>query len=167
MKILTYETQENSILPEWSDNIQNILKQAGVYDLEITSVSKQLQGVLNRWNGIDDLLTLFAEHVPDNTDTRLFISAPNQPNYRDYCIKQAGHAKWGCCLSQAIAIEYAPLNSKLTTQIHETLHLFGVGECYDESTLIPKDSCTEPKCLMRYGTQSIKVCKNVLMQLQN
>lgn len=167
MKILTYETQENSVSPKWSDSIQNILIQAGISDLVITPVSKEFQEALNRWNGVDDLLMLFTEHVPDNTHTRLFISAPNQQKYRTYCIKEADHARWGCCLGNVIAIEYAPLSARLPTQIHETLHLFGVDECYDESTRTPKDSCNDPECLMRYGVQSTKVCKNVLLQLRN
>jgi len=166
MKILTYETRKNSILPDWAEGVKSILRAAGLTDFEVVSVSDDLRCALSSWNGKYDLLTLITKYVPDTINTRLFISAQNEHKYNDYCLAQAAHAELGCCLSHTVAIEYAPEIYRLTAQVHETLHLFGVEECYNEKTLLPKDSCKNSKCLMRYGVHSTVVCKDVLRQLQ-
>lgn len=167
MKIITYETIEGVIEPEWHRLISSFLGQAGLMDLEISPASHELKDLLINWNGKDDLLWVFACHVGDTTHTRLFISSPNQKKYKNYCKYQVGHAEWGCCLGGTVALDYSPAKYRLTNQLHEALHLFGVDDCYDQSTQKPLDSCKEPDCLMRYGVQSTKICSSVLSQLRD
>lgn len=167
MKIITYQTEAGSISPDWNFSLNEILASAGIKSVQIEPASNGLREALDHWNGLEDLLHILNDHEPDTTNIRLFISASNDSKYREYCLRQLGHAAWGCCLSETIAIEYAPANARLTTQLHETLHLFGVGECYDERTQTPLASCQHQNCIMRYGVVSTQVCSNVIAQLKS
>jgi len=98
---------------------------------------------------------------------RLFISAASVDKYKNYCLAQAAHAMWGCCINETIAIDYSEPKSRLVNQLHETLHLLGVDDCYDpEDNCDPKSSCNDSKCVMRYGSSSAGVCSSVIEQIQ-
>ena len=166
MKIITYETEDDAISPDWEGNLRRILGQAGMRDLEVTRAPDELRDLLTNWNGTDDLVMLFAEYQKlDTRHTRLFISSPNQEKYKVFCESIVEHAKWGCCFSEVVAVDYSRVEDRLTTQLHETLHLFGVDDCYHPESTRALDSCDDDECLMRYGENSTTICSSVLSQL--
>jgi hypothetical protein len=133
--------------------------------VDFQNASEKVAQKLSAWNGRSDLVNILAALVNDNSEAnRFLLCVPREPKYKNYCLRQAGISEWGCCLSEFVAIEYARPDKALETQLHETLHLFGVDECYDSSRL-PKSTCEHPQCLMRYDASSIEVCSSVLRQL--
>jgi hypothetical protein len=77
------------------------------------------------------------------------------------------YAEWGFCHSSFLAVNYAPSSSRILNLLHESLHLFGVDDCYKEFSLQPKSSCNNSNCAMRYGQQpvSLEICDFVREQL--
>jgi hypothetical protein len=75
--------------------------------------------------------------------------------------------EWGINYpSDKISIDYAPSRARLINQVHETLHLFGVDDCYDTESKDPKDTCNNKLCLMRYGNNEREICDSVRQQLR-
>ena len=75
--------------------------------------------------------------------------------------------KWGVSWpSDKISIDHAPSEARLINQVHETLHLFDVDDCYDEESKDPKDTCNNKLCLMRYGNNEREICDSVRQQLR-
>lgn len=166
MLILTYETIPGRISEDYRNALSQVLSASGSdHTVEFREADEELAGKLEGWKETESLLSLFAEYAEDTTNTRLLIAAPNQGKFKNHCLSEASHAQWGCCLSETIAVEYSPDENALETQLHESLHLFGVDECYEESTLQPKPSCLNTRCVMRYGVQSTEVCQSVQQQL--
>lgn len=163
MKIFTYESSTNLISKSYATSLKSILKTAVPnISINIQPADSNLSSILNNWNGHDDLLT---DYFESTTDTRILLCTTKNSKYYNWCIQQLMHAKWGCSISEFLAIEYAPEPNKLTTQLHESLHLFGVDDCYKENNQSPKTSCLNESCFMRYGNNSKTVCDSVLTQL--
>ncbi len=168
MKIITHEINTGGIDEKYKENLFNILELAGQSKtIEFESASGELANLLNNWNGSDSLEFALAELFKDTSKIRLLISEGGTEKFKSYCLSKAPHAEWGCCLSGFIGVEYAPEPNRLVTQLHETLHLLGVDECYHENTLEPKAECLENKCLMRHGVVSTMACPYALSQIQS
>jgi len=151
---------------ELESRLKFLLKQAGA-DVDVTfgQPGIELENYLRSWDGQGDLLGQLTEYIPDTSATRLLLCVPQDHPFMRWCKTKANHADWGCCISEFIAVEYAPSKNRLVTQLHESLHLFGVDECYDEYSLQPKNTCDLTECLMRYGSHSPAACTSVLQQL--
>ncbi len=168
MLIVTYETIQGRISNEYRKLLRDIIyTPEGKQTLTFQKASNKLRNKLNNWTGDQCLMSLVSECYEDTTNIRFLISAPNESKFKNYCKKIIGHAGWGCCIGEAIAIEYSPTNSGIETLLHESLHLFGVNDCYHEDNLLPKSTCTNPHCLMRYGNTTTEVCRSVKEQIQN
>lgn len=164
MKIQTYGPVSGLFEPQLS---KWLLKAEATIPLKVCSAGPSLQAMLDAWDGQADLLRLVACQFGDTTATRLLISASDNHSFKAWCENLLGHARWGCCLSETIAIEYAPRGYALSTQLHEGLHLFGVDECYNEANPSQaKPACDNERCLMRYGSSHLEVCSSVLEQLR-
>lgn len=77
-------------------------------------------------------------------------------------------AIWGCALQgSGIAIVYNYDN--MATFWHESFHLLGVADCYDENdpTHPHKETCSESNCVMRYGlvASELRLCSKGLNAL--
>ncbi|WP_296697980.1 hypothetical protein [Thiocapsa sp. UBA6158] len=154
--------------PEFQDHLNSLLNQAGrASEVCVEEMDPEFTALLCAWDGASDLMDHLFPLLHDTSNTRLLLSVPDQQKYKAYCKKLTGIAEWGCCLSETIAIEFAPASRRLLVQLHETLHLFGIDDCYQPASQFPKESCDLPTCLMRYETPSSHVCKNVLRQLRH
>jgi hypothetical protein len=168
MKIITYDQEQNKITEGFYSAIREILKiSAPDYVLSIEKAGDEFNAALSAWDGKACLLSLIMDFYPDTTSTRFLLSTPSGSKFEKYCIREAGHAAWGCCLSNAVAINYAPKKNSLVTQVHEFLHLLGVEECYEGAIRghPPKSSCNNERCVMRYGSSSTEVCSSVIKQI--
>ena len=169
MKIAVCETSDRDVHPEWEWRLRKILEQGG-YDgvLEINAADSWVSQCLNEYDGNSCL----QGHINDarmskaQSQHRLFYPGLN-PDFRHFFKKHLLHAKYGMAFPGFFAVEYAPPGDQLSTQLHETLHLFEVDECYDPDTKAAKPSCTNPECLMLYGKPTTVVCDNVLEQLRS
>jgi hypothetical protein len=165
MIINIFEKNTGSVHELWERSLRNILRLASSdINLEIRLAPEEFQSAINQWENSGEI---FAISGPEffNKEQRLFIPGASE-FYKQHCLNEAPHALYGCCLwGKYIAVEYAPDEHKLSTQLHESLHLFGVDECYDPHTLKPVDECVSGKCVMRYGVSSTEVCSHVLSQL--
>jgi hypothetical protein len=169
MKVITYEQEKSIISERFYSEINQILKMAlPNYVLSFIKADENFKQSLEAWDGKSCLISLTMNHYRDTTAIRFLFSASESSKFKKYCIAEAGHAAWGCCLSKTIAVSYAPKQNELVTQVHESLHLFGVEECYEEyiQGFPPKNSCNNEQCVMRYGSNSIEVCESVLEQLR-
>ncbi|MCS5594093.1 MAG: hypothetical protein NZ730_06080 [Porticoccaceae bacterium] len=53
---------------------------------------------------------------------------------RDYAPLHNKYAEWGCSWqSHKVSVDYAPVEWRLVNQLHETLHLLGVDDCYNNA----------------------------------
>jgi len=168
MKIITYESVKSSISPAWESTLRDVLARADFRgDLLIEGASEELINILDRWDGVESIEGAFYEYIDGTPGVGLFIPRAGQ-QLKAYCHKSLPIAKYGCCLAgSVIAVEYAPQSHVLSTQLHESLHLFGVGECYDPVTLKRIPACDNEKCVMGYGVNSTEVCNHVLRQLRD
>lgn len=168
MKIITYITENGEIEASYERSLHNIFGKAdSSANFCIVEADEQLTRLLDDWDGREYLIGRLLNYFEGKPDVRLLISATGSDKYRNYCLKEARLARWGCCFAGYIAIEYAPMKERLMTQLHESLHLFGVDDCYKTSDLHPKDSCTDDSCFMRYGVHSSRVCKSALEQIKD
>ena len=169
MKIAVCETSDRGVHPEWEWRLRKILEQGG-YDgvLEINAADSWVSQCLNDYDGNLDLQFHILSAAMDKAQSqhRLFYPGLN-PDFRHFFKKYVPHAKYGMAFQGYIAVEYAPPDHQLSTQLHETLHLFDVDDCYDPDTRAAKPNCTNPKCLMLYGISTTVVCDNVLEQLRS
>ena len=169
MKIAVCETSDRGVHPEWEWRLRKILEQGG-YDgvLEINAADSWVSQCLNDYDGNLDLQFHILSAAMDKAQSqhRLFYPGLN-PDFRHFFKKYVPHAKYGMAFPEHIAVEYAPPDHQLSTQLHETLHLFDVDDCYDPDTRAAKPNCTNPKCLMLYGISTTVVCDNVLEQLRS
>jgi len=167
MRIITYQTEGGEIDSSYGEILQRILDSSDAeIELKFESAGHKLEDLFNSWDGKSNLIYELIDLFPDSTNIRILISTTSTSKFANYCKSELGHAAWGCCLGGFVAVEYSP-DARLTTQLHESLHLFGVEECYDESTLKPLESCTNDRCLMRYGVRSNSVCSSVCSQLRS
>lgn len=166
MKIITHEVTGGLIDARFEEELFRILEKAGQSKkVTIAKADDELVTLLNEWNGSDPLVYKVTGQFNDSSKIRFLISEGGAEKFKSYCLKEAPHAEWGCCLSELIAIEYAPTKNKLITQLHETLHLLGVNDCYDPTSKEGKPECNEADCIMRYGKNSITICSNALSQI--
>lgn len=166
MKILTYEYEKNAKSTDWEPSLRRVLEQGGYQGgLSIEKPNDELLTKIRDWDGTEPIELIFNAYMGGSPDIALFISSANQL-LEDHCRSAAPKALYGCCLpGNLVAVEYAPKNSVLSTQLHETLHLFGVGECYDPDTLERIPECDNENCVMGYGVNSTEVCSHVLGQI--
>lgn len=167
MKLYYYQADDNSLSPEWSRNIRRILSNTDFDKVDILPAGKDIVSIFDGWNGVNDINSLYQNFFLNRGLTsipRLLVTSTNQIKYKKYCEKLVGHAEWGCYLGGAISFDYSPCDMKLTNQIHETLHLFGVADCYG-ANLLPNTSCNRKSCLMRYGVNSKILCNHAVSQL--
>jgi hypothetical protein len=161
MKLVTLGQVES----EYEDHLRRILR-AGTWNIQFVRPRPELHSLVASWDETTDLLEKLLNLYPDISDTRFLLFSPDSLRFRAWCQNKARHAQWGCCLGGVVAVEYANLSVRLVTQLHETLHAFGVDECYDETSFLPRTSCNVATCFMRYGIDSTEVCNNVLDQLR-
>jgi hypothetical protein len=167
MKIFTFESGDGRLASGLNSHLSRLLAKATPpISISVERADSGLAAVLMSWNGIDNLELRLVDHFQDTSNIRVLVSASDCERFRSYCLTKASQAKWGCCLIGLVAVEYAPAPAQLATQLHESLHLFKVDECYDEHSLEPKPECTNRKCLMRYGIISTEVCSSVIKQIQ-
>lgn len=167
MLILTYDYGSGRISEEYKNALIQILAISKYNNaLEFKEVDQGLAKQIDAWVEAGILLDEFAINF-DTASTRLIIANANNIKLKEYCLSKAGNAQWGCCISESIAIEYAPQNKSMEVQIHESLHLFGVDECYEKNSLKPKSVCNNKKCVMRYDVPSLAVCHSVKRQIMN
>ena len=160
MIIQIFEKNKGSVHVRWESSLRGVLgKSTADLDLEVIQAPQELQKSLLNWELTGDI-SLINKPEYFNDEKRLFI--PGAIGfYKQQCLKEAPHAHHGCCLwGEYIAVEY-----KLSTQLHECLHLFRVNECYNPQTREPIPECTNDQCVMRYGVISTEVCSHVLEQL--
>ncbi|MEH6616516.1 MAG: hypothetical protein V7699_01610 [Porticoccus sp.] len=159
---------EPEIERDYQSKVLEVLKLAGAENhVEFEPAGEGLRGLLESWDGQKDLLDMFLVYINCEIEGhRLFISAASDDKYKNYCLTLVSHAMWGCCISEAIAIDYSEPKSRLVNQLHETLHLFGVDDCYNLPGFNPKSSCDDSACVMRHGSSSVGVCSSVIEQLQ-
>ncbi len=163
MKIVTF----GKIHSDFEKSLREILQRANCHEpVWLEPVDCDLEKFLSDWTGQGDLLYEVTKFVPDTTSTRLLLTVPWTSAVGFSCRREEPTAEWGCCISEAIAVEYAPPGYRLATQLHEALHLFGIDECYDPASLKPVSTCSLASCLMRYGAQSTEVCPYVNLQLR-
>jgi hypothetical protein len=163
MKLITF----GRVHAEFEESLRAVLHHANSSErLWLEASEGALRKFLASWHGQGHFLCDLLEFVPDITSTRLLLSVRVSSAIGSWCRQQLPHAEWGCCISETVAVEYAPDGYRLVTQLHEALHLLGVDECYDPASLGPKDTCSLATCLMRYGVQSTEVCRNVYAQLR-
>ena len=167
MIINIFERNTGSVHKQWEKSLRSILKQAAVdVNLTIAEAPEEFLAAIRRWERTENISVISGPEF-FNEENRLFIPGASK-FYKQYCLHEAPHAHYGCCLwGEYIAVEYAPYEYKLSTQLHESLHLFGVDECYDPQTLKPVTECTNNQCVMRYGVNSTEICSHVLEQLSH
>jgi len=122
-------------------------------------IAKQVDAILNRLNDPSYTFSNCAGAIPYSFFKEGIFKEGVPPKLLVYCrpdsyiaraaLREKPSAKWGAnCGSFSAA--YPPkdqLKSKFTIW-HETLHLLGLDECYDENTLIRKCKCKT--CVMQY-----------------
>lgn len=101
----------------------------------------------------------------DTRQYRVLVLAPPQGLLASAC-KNDG--LWGCS-NGFVSAEYASPSEALATALHESLHLFGVDDCYDDLSegKDPLPSCDKDDCVMRYGVVSDCICTCVGKQLRS
>jgi hypothetical protein len=162
MKLITL----GQVHQDFEESLQGILRRSKRNSpLTLEAAQGELGDFLSSWDGRGDFLCGVVAFLPDTLSTRLLLSVSADSAITRWCKEQVPHAEWGCCVSNAVAVEYAPDSHCLVTQLHEALHLFGVDDCYDAASLDPRNTCSLATCLMRYGVQSKEVCNDVYAQL--
>lgn len=155
--------------PLWECHLREILEMTGCeLFLDITDVSSWVGDIIDSWDGVSCIQTLLYEKSSDigQHDLKFFFPEA-EIKLKNYFVCNIPHARWGAAYPQFLAAEYAPSERRLSTQLHETLHLFGVDDCYCSITHQSKSSCKDQDCLMRYGISSTLVCDDVLEQIRN
>jgi hypothetical protein len=96
-----------------------------------------------------------------------FLGIFNKPSAMQSALTIMGY-KWGVNWAKdKISFDYAPEDSRLMNQLHETLHLFGVDDCYEDRAGHPaKVTCSNSLCFMRYGNNTSQVCAHVRRQIK-
>jgi hypothetical protein len=169
MVIITCESIEAKFSNLFYEAIGKICQLANISPIIFESASVNFKQTVDAWSGEEELLWLVAEAIGDTSNTRVVISvSPREEKFKNHCMQEAGHAAWGCCLGGVVAVNYAPQQHALVTQVHESLHLLGVEDCYEEhiSGFPSKSLCTNEQCVMRYGSNSTEVCESVLEQIR-
>lgn len=170
MKLFFYEADENTLASEWAVELRRILSKAGLGAVDIAPVDEELAVAFNQWDGKTDINSLVYHYVDDhNLDyiPLVLVTSNEGSKYHAYSKQEVGVADWGCWLAGPISVAYSTPSASLATQLHETLHLFNVDDCYDkDNQCLPKAQCADENCVMRYGKVSNQVCSSVLAQLR-
>ena len=165
LQVVTLYTY-GAVHPEFHERLTALLRDASTrLAVAIEPVPAGIAKVLGAWSGDSCLVSTISEMIGDTSRVRLLCVVAPESGLARWCTDTLPLATWGCALSGFIAVEYAPPQSALVTQLHEVFHCLGVDDCYDEKTLQPKSSCVEDECLMRYGSGGLVVCESVSGQL--
>ena len=170
MIIYTHEIGNGHIDTKLNTALKNCMISAKVkINFEIKCVPRMLRLVLEKWTldqDIDNLVLQLEPFANIISENRVLIATDNNSSFAKWCKSQNPKAFWGCNL-EFISIDYAPRENRLFSQLHESLHLFGVDDCYEATTECrPKKNCDNSDCVMRYGATSEKICKRVGSELK-
>lgn len=154
--------------PEFKERLNEFVRSADPESvLEVEPVPLCLAETIVNWDGQSDPIDAILRVVSDTSQIRLLCAVDSDSILARWSIANLPHAVWGCVHAGLLAVEYAPAPSALVTQLHEALHCLGVNDCYDEATLMPKESCLDEECLMRYGATGLTACERVTLQLRS
>ena len=177
MEILVYQHDSNLSLDDYQSAITGLISESCpnlAVDFQPVGLAlgEFLEGWL-AWQHDEDPYWYFLDSILGLPETwpekRLLVDASNATGALKDKIKSLGGnsaANWGF-YRDIIAWNYAPLEWRVRNLVHESLHCFGVDDCYDED-LKPKSSCDNAKCVMRYGQNAvcIEICSSVKDQLK-
>jgi|GEM_PF-2035525 hypothetical protein len=178
MKIVTYQYNSNRSLDTYQTVFAELIAQrAAHFPIEFEAADSTVANFLDGWlegrHDQDPLFHLFESSMGPNGEdlaTRYIIDIDGVSSDLKFKLKEYAnlpHAEWVFCHSSFLAINYAPSSSRILNLVHESLHLFGVDDCYDELSLQPKSICNNSSCVMRYGQKlvSLEICDSVREQL--
>jgi len=169
VRIITYETKKGLIQSTLLEALKKVFSKIdSEIILEVEPAKTKIYKTLFEWDGTKDLNSVVVEVLGNKfSNSRILIGANDGSKYKNWCLEQCSCAKWGCSAG-IISIDYSPNNARLSNQLHECLHFFDVDDCYEikNGNAVPKPSCTDENCVMRYGIVTNTVCDNVLHQLK-
>ncbi|MBL6736478.1 MAG: hypothetical protein ISP76_05225 [Burkholderiales bacterium] len=178
MKIVIYQQMSDRGFDMYQTVFAELVAQCGShFPIEFEAADSTEANFLDGWlegrHDEDPLLYLFESSLGPNGEdlaTRYVIdidgvSSDLKNKFKEYA--NLPHAEWGFCHSSFLVVNYAPHSSSILNLVHESLHLFGVGDCYDELSLQPKSNCNNSNCVMRYGQKpvSLEICDSVREQV--
>lgn len=168
MKIITYETEPSLLRHELASDLERILHLANCdTQICIEPASEAIVDSLESWDGSPDSTARIFEMHGLEGEARVLVATTEYSRLFAIGKTALPHAHWGASFDSFISLDYAPDDARRFTQVHESLHFFGVNDCYNESPgFPPKSTCDNERCVMRYGNVSVDVCSEVLRQLR-
>ena len=174
MIIYIYQEKENLYNTDSEELLCDFLKSSGHLTLPLfKKLPDDLLASVNWPNDsptlsdVGELLEKVIEFLKSRADCFLLGVFEEGSKMDEYTTFVNPDFKWGVSwVSLKISIDHAPSEARLINQVHETLHLFGVDDCYDEKSKDPKDTCNNKLCLMRYGNNEREICDSVRQQLR-
>ena len=122
--------------------------------------------ILNKDKEIRVLSADISDYLSDEFKGRvvnLVVFCNTESNLCKKALDENPHALWGCRCGRLAAVYKA---NKMSPIWHETLHLFGAKDCYDDNSLY-SISCGNQNCLMQYAsdTETLELCNENLKLL--
>ncbi len=177
MIIYVYQEKKGLLHPAFKDRLSDILESClGSTPLDLLPYPAIFANAINSANApldyvaaatlVNDAIIAVKNYVSDRPNY-FFLGVFNKPSGMQRALTKLGY-QWGVSWPEdKISFDYAPEDSRLMNQLHETLHLFGVDDCYEDRAGYPaKVTCSNSLCFMRYGNNTSQVCAHVREQIK-
>jgi hypothetical protein len=166
LSLFIYKTHK-----EFPATLMNLLQKYSIeIELRFESFPSKLAELFEKAHPGTDLQDLFSDDMLllseyCTNDRRLLASVDPEHPFAISFKQQHQGAVWGGSSSH-YALDYSPVESRLLNQVHESLHLLSVADCYTrDNPAVVKRTCNNPSCLMRYGNLTRELCDGVVCQL--